>query len=466
MFKVDASKNFKKEFELAIRQDSIILAYASAAISRGFDLGAYYLLFKYFAIEEVSLYSWALACAAVFSAILDFGLNQLLTREFVRSSLTFSEGFWISTILRIPALILLGGYLAYGLFKDHFGPSEKTDLMFLCLVLQTLLATQGVIQSWYRSRRRQNRSSLLLALDPAAKLFSIILVIDLIKEKSAFHLILILVAIQVVVFVLNLNSVWKEFEQVPWSRLKNKTFGETKAIVRSALIFGTISLFTVLQNRGDWIIISNYSDKTDLASYAVANKFYEIIMTTIGVATLFLYPLMCVPEDSRRNQEKIKLISKLVVIGGGLVTILASIILPVVLSSLFDGKYVGAIDLSVSLACLIPFAAIVQLRYYFLVSRSAARIFLACGFLSTFLQITIDLLLIPTRGATGAVIGMCAMIASNLLMYSVISVIRFSLSWKVLAGELVVSLFSVLIAMEIRFNCFQSQIKRIVDMAY
>jgi O-antigen/teichoic acid export membrane protein len=276
--------------------------------------------------------------------------------------------------------------------------------------------------AWLKAKSHQSAANLLATLDPVGRLlvFGMVVygfqrgsVIDLLSGVLGLHVLLL-----ATVVVLTLRFARRE-EGVESN--DHTSLFPGKSLLRSGITFGLIGLVAVVQNRLDWLLVSTYVGKVELASYSLANKAYEMLVLFMGVAMMTAYPWICRRDADALFRMKINIILFSLLTFGTIASLGASLYLPDLLSWIWEQKYEEA---RLLLQLLLPVAAlstVIVILYYQLVARERERSLLAINLVSTGIQFLVNLWLIPRVGAVGAVVGMATLALVNIACFSLLA---------------------------------------------
>lgn len=391
-------------------------AYLLNVLGRVADAVFFLILFERLSVDSVGLYSSVMAMAAFFGAVMDFGLAQVLVREFSRRTLTFREAVYVSFLIRIPLILVGLVVLIIWIWQSH-PPFERYASIAIAGVIQFLLVSEGLVQAWLKANAQQTTSNKIAFLDPVGRCLAISLLVVASPHVSVTQLLSAILAVHIVIMLVHVAIAMSfpaavdRFPSISAGTLKLST------LFLSGGAFTLISLITVMQNRADWLLLSHFAGPVDLANYALANKLYEILLVGLGVAVLTTYPWMCGQKRTRLRIMQIDIILNMVLAIGVTLSFGAALYLPTMVAKLFNEKYELAMPL---IQALLPLAAIstyVLVRYYEMVSRGMERSLLKYSTYATILQFAVNWLLIPYFGAMGSVAGMATLVITTFVLY-------------------------------------------------
>lgn len=391
-------------------------AYVLNILGRVADALFFYVLFDRLSVASVGFFSTVMAMAAFIGVVIEFGLGQVLIREFSRQSLTFRQGVYISCLIRVPLILI--GLIVFILWIWHIDPPFELYMAIgFAGVIQLMLVAEGLVQAWLKSNGEQNKSNTISLLDPLGRCLAIIFMIVTSDDVSVAELLLTILSTHVVILLIHL-AIAKRFQTYrvhePDKIINaNKIFNLTL----SGGSFALMGLMSVIQNRADWLLLSQYAGPVQLANYALANKLYEILLMGLGIAVLTVYPWMCRQKRTPLMDLKINIILKITIAAGVTLSLGAAIYLPLIISAFFNEKYEPAKFMIQSILPLGVLSSYIMVRYYQMISKGLVRKTLKYGLISTILQLAVNWFLIPRFGAIGCVAGMGTLVFVTYLTF-------------------------------------------------
>ena len=431
---------------------TVLIAYLFTALGRVADALFFLVLFERLSVASVGLFSSVMAMAAFFGAVMDFGLAQVLVREFSRRSLTFREAVYVSCLIRVP--LVLTGLVGFIVWIWHSAPPfERYAAIGIAGAIQVLLVSESLVQAWLKANARQNTSNMIAFLDPLGRFLAISVLIASGAPVSVTQLFSAILAIHIGIASVHVAIAMRFLtaeERLPGIRAGASPLS---ALFRSGGVFALMAFVIVAQNRADWLLLSHYAGPVHLANYALANKLYEILLMGLGVTMLTVYPWICSQKRTRLRDVRMDIILNMVLASGVTLSLGAGIYLPTLIAAFFNDKYELAKPV---IQLLLPLAAIssyVHVRYYEMVSRGLERSLLKYTTFATVLQLAVNWLLIPHFGAMGSVAGMTTMVTSMLVLYLICCIRYEILSVEKLFRELSFAGFMTGIALVLWLFC-------------
>lgn len=412
---------------------TLALAYVATGITQIAEIGYNYLLYKSFPIDEIGLFAWAAAVIVFFNMAIDLGLEPILTRKFGRDPLPLNRAVMATFLPRAP-IIFVGAGVATALYIFGQFDSDKYLMLVLIGAQAIFNVSDGVCKAWLRANGRQTIANFLAAMIGALKLTAIV-VLTRLESGTIIQLLVSLLVIRAVGSLLVYRLVLGA-QPAGSDERSEPLFGLSGDLLKAGVVVGGISVLTAVQNRFDWLLVSHFISTEALATYSLANKFYEISQVLVGAALITIYPWLCRADT---NSALIFIVMRLVLAGGAILGACGAILAPPLISILFASKY-SDIGLPVVILMLaVGIMATSGVLYQLALARGHERSLLVATIITTTIQATANLWLIPRFGITGAALGMLLLVVSTAIGISVVV-------WKhgLLSGQVILRIFAFL----------------------
>jgi O-antigen/teichoic acid export membrane protein len=389
---------------------TLFLAYFSTAISQVASQLYFFLVFGFLPIQEVGIYSWAIAIATIYSYVMDLGLATYLVGELSRIRYSRRQVILVIFILRAPLVLL--GWLLLWLWSWAAAPSnleyEVLSLVTLAYIMQ--LFEVGLI-SWFQVREHQNTVNILALVMPLGRLLGIALLHYFRHALTLLDIAWLSMFTQVastLCFVLVAVLCKTDSYSVPDvpQGVSYLLRGFRQRSPKLTIMYSLIAL----QSRLDWLLVSSFISKGALAYYSLANKIIEFAILLAGIGARTTFPWQSrMDADEPHLKAQLGLIRKLVVLSSALLCAGLFFLAPQLVSIFFDNKYAGA-DGAIRLLTL--GGAIFMLNQYLFYSVLAHKLegeYTWLIVVATLAQVILDITLMPYIGIRGAAVGMLAM---------------------------------------------------------
>ncbi len=351
-------------------------------------------------VEPFGVYFLATSLVFIAGRLSFWGLDQLLTREVAKApdqASRFLSNFMAIRLLMAFISLLLLGWVASWL---GYAPSTLRVIMLLGLTIPFNNAS-NILQAVYIAREEMGYLTLVSAASGLGRIAAGGLALEL--GWGLEELVLGLVAVSAAVLGLNLVLVWRCFAH-PLQGIDLR-FWREQLVVAFPFVF--ISIFYILENRIDVVLLSRLGTERDVGFYGAAS-------TLVGALTLipFAYRTSILPVMSRLYDQAADSLSQLyewsfkylfllglpIAVG---TTILATPLIMLIFGPAFEPAGPVLRVLVWSLALL--FLNVVNSRVMVVADRQdvVAR-FLAATLVA---NLTLNVLLIPRLGATGSAVA-------------------------------------------------------------
>jgi len=390
---------------------TVSVAYILAILAQISEILFFFVLYKFFSVEVVGFFGWAMAIATFFSFSLDLGLSQTLIRGFSQAQLDLKRVAISSFVLRLP--IIIAALIVFQVWLVYYDPPrEQCWMVFWVGMIQILIMGERICQSWLRANSRQITANIIAMLGSIGRLGAALILIYFLNVLSVMYLFIAIFFVHIMIFPSALFVTYYGYCKVSMATSFNLL--EIKATIEKlwvpSLIFALIGFFSVIQNRLDWLMVSGFVSKIELANYSLANKGYEVILMFIGVALITAYPWMCKDNPSQSFQTRLNAYLNLVICLGVTCSLVAALYMPATLEFLWGAKYEAANTMVQLLMLGAAFSVISGVLYHLLISKRLEKKILPVTIIATGFQILFNSIFIPKLGGFGATIGMLTLI--------------------------------------------------------
>lgn len=360
------------------------------------------LLFKLLPIVEVGIFAWATAISAFWNLFVDMGLNQTLVREFAVNKSKYSQILKESMRFRLP--VFFTGLLVF----SGWVMLSKTDVntyraVFIACTIQVLNLADGSAISYLKATERQIKANFVVTSYSGSKMLIGILMLLWLKVNLSWELFAGLLLAKIVSIVMSfmvLIPILRRDARVPSLRKLDRS------LFFSSLKFSGLNVLTTIQNRLDWLIISTFLMKSDVANYSFANKIYEFLQGFSGIALATVYPYLCANSEDVVQKKKIDILLKLALFIFSGIAILIGLFGQDVSRLLWQTKYDASFSSLKILMIGFPLSYLSGILYYSLISKYNEGNILSVLILSTICQTVSNIILIPRYGIVAAAWGM------------------------------------------------------------
>lgn len=409
------------------KRQAVVYAYILTLTARLGDIALFAMLISALRVEDMATFALASAVSAIFAIGVMCGADQVLVRGFSDGSLSLGAALramgvvWSCSSATSFALLALC-FVFSGNLQSH-----ALAIGVACTSQVVALLTKFV-QSLLRGRNNQTAANVLVLIESAIRL-AVVSVLWFVTQPptteavlEGFLLCQVVVAGVAVMIAKRVGAAGV----LPADRLASGGL-PTRSLIRSCTFFLGIALISVIQNRLDWLMVSEFSSPVQLANYSVANRAYEILLMVIGIAATTAYPWLCRASVAQR-QDSLMLIKQIEVCMGVTLAFACGPLAAEVMTLLWADKYLLAEQYIMWLLPVGAISAIVIVLYYEVVARALEQKALVIGCVVSIVHALANWFLIRRFGALGAVGGMAVLSVMSLASYSVL-VHRYSL-WE------------------------------------
>jgi len=368
---------------------------AAQAVSLGVGLGTSLVLSRYLGVEGFGQFNYIFAFFYFFQTINDFGVNTILVREVSKQRERASEiiGAMLSFKVLLAIISVLAAWSTVWLMK--FPEDLRNGLCLFALILP------------------------VIAFQLPAVIFQVLLKAEYPALIGIFN--------RCAGFLLMMGAVWMgygltelvgalllaEFASLLITLKCSKRFVRPtwrfdprlwKEVLCSSVPLGVAGLFVALINRVDFIMLERMTDLQQVGLYSAAYKVTNLLEAFPLMIMGTIYPVMSryASEDPgmlKKLYKKCLLYLGMIAIPMGIcITLLA----PVIVRLLFGAKFIGADRGLMVLVWASVFLYVALVAGNLLISLGREKINLLLLIPGAVLNITLNLLLIPTWGFVGA----------------------------------------------------------------
>lgn len=356
---------------------------------------------RYLGPEQFGLFSYALAFVALFSAVANLGLDDIMVRDIVRDPADTAQVLGTAFVLKlviglVTFAVAIGTIIA---LRPSEGLSHwLVGIIAVGLILQSL----NVIEYWFHS---QVQAKYVVFARNAAFLVCSLIKVVLILAAASLIAFAWVALFEVVVATLGLVVAYR----AKGNRLREwrSSLDKASELLRDGWPLMLSGIVIMVYLRIDQVMLGELAGNEELGIYSVAVRLAEIWNFVPAAVYWSVFPSIiearAVSEELfyERLQRLYKLMA-LLAYGVALpVTLLAQWLVPL----LFGEAYArGGLMLAVLIWSLL-FISLESARSAFLTAMNWTRLYLLTSTLGCALNIALNFWLIPLYGGMGAVIA-------------------------------------------------------------
>jgi O-antigen/teichoic acid export membrane protein len=387
---------------------SLILV-GGRALSDALQLLLYVAIVRRFSETEIGDYSFAFALAMVLGLVVGLGARSLVTRE-VSNAPELGPVFPINLLVLHGALSLVAamGLLAWA---NYAGLSGFLTALCLLALVSAGLATMGygaiaVVDASGRVERGAQAEII-------GKASTVLLGFGALL--AGFDLVIIMVAQvvgSIVYLLLAMHWAAQAYGPLAW-RIDWRLIART---TRSAIPFALAALLYALYARVDIIMLHRIAGPAETAFYAVAYRVVETTFVIASMTGIAMFPELAAGGQAGTDKRRVifgEAVRWLAMLGAGVAVVL--LVAGDRLATLvFGGDFAPAGNLLQAMALLVVIGYVKEPFWRLLLSqrREVLQLGIQAGAVS--LNIGLNLLLIPTYGAMGAVVA--SLVSESLML--------------------------------------------------
>lgn len=361
---------------------------------------------RYLGPENFGLISYAQSFVGLFTAIATLGLNGIVVRELIKDKKNKDEligtAFWLKIIGAIAVLIILA------LAIQFTSNDQTTNILIFIIASGTVFQSFNVIDFYFQSK-------VLSRYVVYANIISLFL-------SSLFKIVLILYEAPLVAFawvvlfdsfVLAIGLIYFFFKHSKFN-IQNLTFRRHIALFLLnhswPLIISGVSVGFGM--RIDQIFLKEMISAYEVGIYSAGVRLAEPLVIIPVIISQSIFPKLMKMDEIKNINQFVLLFRVLFYILLGLALIIA-VSSDIIISSLYGDSFLNSSFILTILIFSIPLTFLNILSSKMLLKKNFQRIIMFRQLVLVFINIFINILLIPYYGAIGAAI---ATVLSDLLV--------------------------------------------------
>lgn len=382
-------------------------------IFTGVFIGIY--VARYLGPTDFGVLSYGMAISVFLIAIARLGMDSVLLRELVNVGANkISQNNLLSTAFWLMVSCALVVYFVFliGLTQSNEELLIKNYLAIICasVLFTPFLSIDYFFQSQVRSKITAISKIVTMVLMSVLKIFLIMIEADLYYFVISAFLDYLLLGLSLFFsFSLNIKSFSSQYFNPEL----------IKPLMKSSWLLIIASLAVVLNMRVDQVMIKEFMGFEQAGIYSAAVKFYESWAVFPNTLAISLLPAIIVLRKKNLvlYKEKLIILFRLVFWLSVIASCIISLFSEELVNLTFGAQYADASEVIGIVMWSSVFVALgsVSARY-FTVENMEKKIFMR-AVLTTFLNIILNLLLIPDFGLKGAAVStlVCAIISGYIL---------------------------------------------------
>ena len=340
-------------------------------------------------------YSTIVNWVGMFAVLASLGMEQVIIREAARDKKRLSE-----YVNKLFPFKVLAAFLAYGTAVALFGLTGNelnyTALLFLFAISMALISVSEALRYVFNVTERLDLYALTIGVD---RMVFAIAVLGLVPIFGGIKAIVGAWLLSSVAAALSIY--WFAAPKIKFVPTLEIDWKFVAKIVKPAKWFAAAAILSSLYNQANVVMASMLASSDQAGLYSAAQ----------GLALIALYPLIAVqtslfPVTSRNTTKKYftKLAKGVFLLAGLSVALAAAVGFfgPQIIGGIYGEKYAGAAVVLSLLAWLVPISIVAVWGAQVLDSTNNQKLHVVDGLLMAVVNIALNVVLIPTMGATGA----------------------------------------------------------------
>jgi len=368
---------------------------------------------RYLGPENYGTLSYAVSFVSLFGFIASLGIDNIVYRELVKRPEDETKILGSALGLKllggfIASLIAIGTALAVGV--------TQIELILISIVSITLFGAAGQIITYaYHARVQSKYPAIITFCISLILAVSKLLVIFFDKGLIYFALVLLLESVLYAVF-------FAVSYQYHFKKLQHWTFDNSTARILFAtswpLMLSTVSI--MIYARIDQVMLRHYIDTTAVGIYDAAVRLADVWYIIPNVIIGALFPAIINARKTSQDlfRKRIQLCATFLITLNLLIILPTNLLAPHIIETLFGSAFNDSSNvLTIYIWSLIGFS-LGQLMNAYLIAEDYVYIYLYASVITVLINISLNVLLIPTYGVTGAAFA-------TLISYSLIPILPF-----------------------------------------
>lgn len=354
---------------------------------------------RYLGVERFGDLNYALSFVAIFAALASLGLNGVVVRDLVRkpdaSNSILGSSFF---------LLMAGGVASFALMMAcvefvHPASNETKWLVFI-IGAGILFKSFDVVRFWYEAKVS---SRIVVWADNVVFLMFSALKVALIMAGAGVLGFAVAAFLEMVCMAAGLIAVYLWF-----GRQKISSWRIDKATVTGLLKESwplALSVFAiVVYTRIDQIMIGQMLGNQAVGEYAAALRISEVWYFVPAIVTATAFPMILGVKQKDRFEyaKRFQLLYDALVVFAVVIGVVLTFSSELLMRTLYGNSYAGGAGVLVVLSWTGVFVALNTVSGRWLISEGLSRYALMRNLIGAFLNIGLNLILIPKFGIAGA----------------------------------------------------------------
>lgn len=408
------SKYFHSDYRVKVFKNMGWLLFDRISrITVGMFLGG--MIAKYLGVEAFGSLSYALAFIAIFSAVVNFGLDSIVVKEFSNNENNQKQILYATLIIRsFLALIAITACIVTIFYTKKDGDIVRVLVIILGvgLLLQPLESIDLLFQARIKSKITVIFKSLAFWFASLLKFYAI-------KNNFDIYSFAWISLIEMLIGYFFLSVAY--FKSMECGERYKLNIREILSLIKSSYPLFISGLLIIVYTRIDQILVGELSNNYQLGLYSVATRFYEIWYMIPGIIISSVYPYFSKLYLDNRDKfyEKLQKIFSLMALISLCIILFTFLISPKIIDYLFGVEYRDSYYVLYIQIIGLVFVFFGSAQSLWTIPAGKQKYGLFQTFVGAIFNISANIILIPKYGALGAAIAtvITQFIAAYILNY-------------------------------------------------
>ncbi len=390
--------------------------------------------------DQWGVFSYAISMASLLMIFSDIGISNLLTREIVQKKEEYER--FISTALFLKIIILLISTvltIVISPFISNIPEANKIFVIIAVVLFFDSLTNLGL--AFNRAFEKMEREVIIKTISNTLVLIIGIVLLNVSPTSKSIAMAYAVGSIMssFLIFFMIKDDIKKFLVKID-----KKKIG---LILQTTWPFAIIILIGSIMANTDTFMLGIWKTPKEIGLYAVAQRFYQLIIIIPSVVSTATFPIMSRLTEGKDSQQFAlvfeKTIAFIMILGmpiavGGIV--LANQLIPLV----FGIEYIEAVPLLQILMLMLIVSFPITIMSNTIFSHNKQRSLATAYMAGIIFNIIINALLIPTMGAKGA--ALATLISTTIMAFIIWIKMKNISNFKILPKLKIIFLATLLMA--------------------
>ncbi|EKD94218.1 MAG: Polysaccharide biosynthesis protein [uncultured bacterium] len=347
-------------------------------------------------VEEYGKFSFAVSFVTIFIYIADFGLSQIITRDFSANSDNDNKfNYFISLKIILNTISFICLFIGSFFITNSYGTQHILQLIGMYLVLANFIE---IFTSFLRAKQKMELETLIKIIQSIIIVFSGIITLKFYPTLLNLSIALSLSSLVSIIF----SFIYFSKKIQHFKIAINMTIW--KNIIIASFPLALSGLFWTFYTQIDTIIMGHLNLNSQVGWYNASNKIIGILLISSRLIIGSFYPVMC--QYYQKSQEMMQKTWNYlceVIISLSVPTLFGSILLSdKIINLIYGANYQESIKIFQILIITTTISFITIPLTQLLIVANKQKYYLYATFWATVVNLILNLILIPKYGMYGA----------------------------------------------------------------